>query len=112
VSKKKSSKGESPEKKGGKKRRRRASSAAKHDWGSWFKNQWEGFKAGVAAGVDLSSPKPGQHAFDDREWASGARYAEALQVIADRAARYLGRVSAGEDPVDALGGGPPAPGKN
>lgn len=96
----------------GRKRRRRAGSAARSDWGSWFKDQWDGFKAGVAAGVNLTNPKPGEIAFDDRAWADGARYAEALQVIADRAARYLGRVSAGEDPVEALGGVAPRPGKN
>lgn len=97
----------------GKKRRRPGSQKS---WRETWAPAWEALKAGFATGVDAANPKVGDgaggYAFDDREWASGARYAEALQVIADRAARYLGRVSAGEDPVDALGGGPPEPGKN
>lgn len=98
----------------GKKRRHRPGS--QKSWRETLAPAWEYFKSGFAAGVDIANPKPGDghggYVFDGREWASGARYAEALQILADRAARYLSRVSAGEDPVDALGGGPPEPGKN
>lgn len=103
------------QKNAGKKRRRRPGS--QKSWRETLAPAWEYFKAGFAAGVDIAkvdiaNSKLGEFVFDDREWASGARYAEALQILADRAARYLGRVSTGEDPVEALGGGPPEPGKN
>ncbi len=97
--------------KAGRKRRRRPESGSRPDWLTWWKGQWDKFKKGVAVGVDLANPGPGV-AFDDREWHVGARYAEALDIIADRASKYLGRVSAGEDPVEALGDKKPAPGKN
>lgn len=90
------------------KRRRRAGTNRT----SWWKDQWAGFKKGLAAGIDATTPEKGM-GFDDREWVKGARYAEAAEIIARRAAKFFGDVMSGVDPVEALGlHKPPEPGKN